>query len=139
MEHLDVVTEDLVRVLVQVGHGDTRRQLGEVRVLRALVRCRLGSELVQLRCGYAGVHAGHDLLGDLDSVDVVRVEPIAELGNARRNLVELDVLATTVALDDVHRCWSVCALEGGLKTGRTRWVVKIWSKGPFWTKICDLE
>ena len=63
VELLDDVGEDLVRGLVEVAHGDARRQPGKVGVLRGHVGRRLGRELVELVGRDAVVDALDDLLG----------------------------------------------------------------------------
>ena len=62
MQLLDDVAEDLVRRLVEVAHGDARRQTGKVRVLRRHVGRRLGGELIQFMGRDAVVDALDDLL-----------------------------------------------------------------------------
>ena len=63
VELLDDVGEDLVRGLVEVAHGDARRQPRKVRVLRGHVGRRLRRELVELVGRDAVVDALDDLLG----------------------------------------------------------------------------
>ena len=63
VELLDDVGEDLVRGLVEVAHGDARREAREVGVLGRHVGRRLGRELVELVGRDAVVDALDDLLG----------------------------------------------------------------------------
>ena len=63
VELLDDVGEDLARGLVEVAHGDARREAREVRVLGRHVGRRLGRELVELVGRDAVVDALDDLLG----------------------------------------------------------------------------
>ena len=63
MELLDDVGEDLVRGLVEVAHGDARREAREVGVLGRHVGRRLGGQFIQLVGRDAVVDALDDLLG----------------------------------------------------------------------------
>ena len=82
------VREGLDRLLVQVGHGDARGEAAVVGVLRREEGGRLGGEVVELRGGHAVVHAEHHLLRHDDRVDVRRLEAVAQLLDARDDLVE---------------------------------------------------
>lgn len=62
----------------------------------------LGSELVELAAGDALVDASADLLGDEDGVAVVDAEAVAELLQARGDLVEVDGFLPSISLDHVH-------------------------------------
>ena len=64
MELLHHVAEDLVGGLVEVAHGDARRQTRKIRVLRGHVGRRLGGELIQFMGRDAVVDALDDLLGE---------------------------------------------------------------------------
>ena len=64
VELLHHVGEDLVRGLVEVAHGDARREAREVGVLRGHVGRRLGRELIQFMGRDAVVDALDDLLGE---------------------------------------------------------------------------
>ena len=48
VEEVDRVEEEGARLLVQLGHCDTRAELPEVRVQDVQVGCRLGHEVVEL-------------------------------------------------------------------------------------------
>ena len=48
--------------------------------------------------------AWENLFGDLDRVDMVLVEAIAELADPGRYLVKLDLFFAAVALEDVRHC-----------------------------------
>ena len=82
MELLHHIAEDLVGGLVEVAHGDARREAREVRVLRGHVGRRLGRELVELVGRDAVVDALDDLLGQ----DLRRafVRPLDAVRNASK-------------------------------------------------------
>lgn len=78
----------------------------------------LGGELVELAGGDALVDPRADLLRDEHRVAVVLAEAVAELLEARRDLVEVHRLLAAVPLDHVHlplrrglqsNTWCVCA------------------------------
>ena len=87
---------------MQVGHGDARGEASGVGVLRREERGSLGSEVVELDGGDAVVDAGHHLLRDHHRIDVLWVEAIAELLDARGDLVKGDGLLLAIPLDDEH-------------------------------------
>ena len=91
-----------VGVLLQVGRRDARREPRVVGVLRRQVRRRLGRQVVERRRGHAVVHALNHLLRDLRRVDVRRVEGVAELRDARGDLVEGHRLLAAVSFDHLH-------------------------------------
>jgi hypothetical protein len=62
----------------------------------------LGGELVELAGGDALVDPRADLLRDEHRVAVVLAEAVAELLEARRDLVEVHCLLAAVPLDHVH-------------------------------------
>lgn len=64
--------------------------------------CGLRGELVELTGGDALVDAGAHLLGDKHRVTVLVAEPVAQLLEPRRDLVEVDGLVPAVALHHVH-------------------------------------
>ncbi len=111
----------LLGLLVEVGHGDARREDGIVGVGDRHVGGRLGSLLCRSLAGAGGgvaslgsggeggtykvvklyrrdaaVHAGDDLLGYGHGVDVVHVQAVAQPRDARRDLVELDALLAPI-------------------------------------------
>ena len=94
--------ERLARLLVQVRDGDARRQLAVVGVLRRQERGGLGGEVVELERGDAVVHAEDHLLRHDHRVDVRRVEAVAQLLDARGDLVERHRLLAAISLNDQH-------------------------------------
>mmetsp|Transcript_96279 Transcript_96279/g.272209 ORF Transcript_96279/g.272209 Transcript_96279/m.272209 type:complete len:209 (+) Transcript_96279:105-731(+) len=89
-------------VLVQVRHRDPRSQGRKVRVPLRHVRARFCGKSVDLRGCDAIVEALHYLLGDGHGIDVLGVQPAAEMADAPCDAVELDLLLCAVTLDDVH-------------------------------------
>ena len=85
VELLHHVGEDLVRGLVEVAHGDARREAREVRVLGRHVGRRLGRELVELVGRDAVVDALDDLLGQDLRRAVVR--PLARSETAQNKKI----------------------------------------------------
>ena len=101
VELLDHIREDLVRRLVEVAHGDARREPREVRMLRRHVGRRLGGELIKFVRRDAVVDALDDLLRQNVRLDVLAVEAVAQFFDARRDLVVSYNFLLAVALDDV--------------------------------------
>lgn len=89
-------------LLVQVRDGEARGELAIVGVLRRHVRRRLARQVIELRRAHAVVHAGNYLLRDQADVDVRAIEAVAELVDARGDLVEAHGLVRPIALDHVH-------------------------------------
>ncbi len=61
--------EELLGLLVQVGHLDARGEDGIVGVLRGEGRGRLSGKFVEFHGGHAGIYSLDDLLGDDGLVD----------------------------------------------------------------------
>jgi hypothetical protein len=80
-------------------HGGYR---GVVRVRGRHGGGGLGGELVELAGGDALVNPRADLLRDEDGVAVLLAEPVAELLEPRRDLVEVHHLVAAVPLHHVH-------------------------------------
>jgi hypothetical protein len=99
---LNRLREGLLGVLVQVRHSNPRRQRGVVRVGGGHGRGGLGGELIELAGGDALVDPRADLLRDEHGVAVVLAEAVAELLEARRDLVEVHRLLPPVPLHHVH-------------------------------------
>lgn len=95
--------EGVFRSLVQVGHGDPSGQQAEVGVVDGHVRRRLRREFIELGRRDAGIDSLDNLLGDGNVVDEVGVEAVAKLLDARRDLVEQNLLGTPIPLRDEHR------------------------------------
>jgi len=62
----------------------------------------LGGQLIELDGGHAGVNSLHDLLGDDGGVYMHRVEVVAQLIDARGNLVEMDNFFSAISLNNEH-------------------------------------
>ena len=91
-----------VGVLLQVGRRDARREPRVVGVLRRQVRRRLGRQVVERRRGHAVVDALNHLLRHPRRVHELRVEGVAELRDARGDLVEGHRLLAAVTLHHLH-------------------------------------
>ena len=101
VELLDHIREDLVRRLVEVAHGDARREPREVRMLRRHVGRRLRRELVELVGRHAVVHSLNHFLREDVRLDVLGVQTVAQFFDPRRDLVVSYNFLLAVALDDV--------------------------------------
>ena len=101
VELLHHVAEDLVRRLVEVAHGDARREPREVRMLRRHVGRRLGGQFIKFVRRDAVVDALDDLLRQNIGLDVLGVQTVAQLFDAARDLVVSYNFLLAVALDDV--------------------------------------
>mmetsp|Transcript_58906 Transcript_58906/g.162848 ORF Transcript_58906/g.162848 Transcript_58906/m.162848 type:complete len:327 (-) Transcript_58906:3-983(-) len=99
---LDVLRERLLGLLVQVRDRDARGKDREVRVLGGHVRGGLRGKLVELNGGDARVDALDHLEGDGRRVHILGREAVAELLDARRDLVEQHRLLLSATLDDEH-------------------------------------
>lgn len=86
----------LLRLLVQVADRNTRSKHGIVGVRRRLVRRRLCREVVKLHGGNTLVDAINHLARDLDGVDIVHVQAIAQFCHTGSDLVEPDLLLASV-------------------------------------------
>lgn len=102
MQVADHISEELLCLLVEVGHGNARGQLSKVGVFGGEFGGDFSCELVQLHRGDALVHALSDALGHHRRVHVFFVQAIAEFLDAGRDLVKVDPLPSSVALDDKH-------------------------------------
>lgn len=102
---------------MQVGDGDPGRERCVVGVGGGHGGGGLGGELVELAGGDALVDAGADLLRDEHRVAVLLAEPVAELLEPRRDLVEVHRLRPPVPLHDVHLRWPSAAAAGVLWIG----------------------
>lgn len=78
----------------------------------------LSGELIELAGGDAFVDAKANLLCHEHGIAVIGVQAVAQLLQARRDLVEVDSLAPPVPLDDVH-------LEFGWGISSNGWWVRI--------------
>eukprot|EP00962_Isochrysis_galbana_P021947 scaffold6503_cov115-Isochrysis_galbana.AAC.3 len=108
--------ERLVRHLVQVGDGDARSQTRIIGVLRRQVGGRLSGEIVKVSSRHAVIYALDHLDGDDGRVDVLWVKAIAELLDARSNLVEHHRLTAAIALYNMHV--GLCMQNGKTRTMR---------------------
>ena len=103
--------ELLLRLLVQIGDGDSCSEDSEIRMAGSHRGSNFSSQVVQLNGADALVDAADHFDGDFDlnahiqelilqsssyRVDVVHVETVAELLDARGDLVEKDVLFSSV-------------------------------------------
>mmetsp|Transcript_85769 Transcript_85769/g.191778 ORF Transcript_85769/g.191778 Transcript_85769/m.191778 type:complete len:753 (-) Transcript_85769:7-2265(-) len=89
-------------VLVEVRHGDARRERREVRVLLRHVGASLRSQRVDLGSGDASIEALDDLLGDGHRVHECGVQATAQLSDPPGDAVKLNLLVLAVTLDHVH-------------------------------------
>ena len=96
------LAEGLGGLLVHVRDGDPRGKLAVVGVLRRQERRRLRGKVVQLRRADAVKDTRDHLLRDNDRVDVLGVEAVAQLLDARGDLVEGHRLFLPIALDHQH-------------------------------------
>ena len=113
VEVLHGLAEGLLGVLVQVAHGDAA---GEQRIVRVLHRHgggHLGGEVVQLRSGDTVEDAVDHLEGDLGGIHD-GIELVAELLHTGGDLVELDRLPASVALNYIHASSSLFLWMVGL-------------------------
>jgi hypothetical protein len=58
--------------------------------------------LIQLRRGHTGIDALNYLLGHGDWIDMTAVQAVTELTDAAGNLIEMDTLTTTIALENIR-------------------------------------
>ena len=99
---VDDFGKDFLRLLVEIGNGDSGGECGVIGMLGGHGGRSLGGQVIQLDRGHAVVQTGDDLLSDLDRLDKIGIEPIAELGDARGDFVEVNLLLTPASLDDKH-------------------------------------
>jgi len=92
------------RRLVEVGNGNPRRQLSEVRVNGHEVGRRFGRQFVQFKGRDAVIDAVTDLLSYDNRIDILLVQVCTETGQTGRNLIKLDFLFRSVPFYDVHGC-----------------------------------
>ena len=83
------------------GWGPTNRELKEERKEGKATAGPEKKEEDALQA-YLPTRTLHDLLGNNDGVDEVTVEPVAQLVDPRRDLVEADALLLTIVFDDEH-------------------------------------
>lgn len=96
------LAEGLGGLLVHVRDSDARGKLAVVGVLRRQERRRLRGKVVQLRRADAIKDTRDHLLRDNDGVDVLGVEAVAQLLDARGDLVKGHRLFLPIALDHQH-------------------------------------
>ena len=105
-------------MLVQVGYGDARSKAAVVWMLRRQEGRRLRRQVVQLRGRHTIIYARHDFLCNAHGVHVLWLEAVAELLDARSDLVESDRLLFPIALDDQH--FSVSNFAEAVRAGASR-------------------
>ena len=110
VQPLHGAAERLAGDLVQVAHGNAGGQDGVVGVLGGERGGGFGGQVVELDGRYTVVDAINHLLGHLNRRHEIHVEPVAELLDAGRNLIELHGFAAAVAFDYQHKR---CRLMGG--------------------------
>ena len=96
------LAEGLGGLLVHVRDGDPRGQLAVVGVLGRQEGRRLRGKVVQLRRANAVKDTRDNLLSDDDRVDMLGVKAVAQLLDARGDLVEGHRLFLPIALDHQH-------------------------------------
>lgn len=112
-KRIDRLRERLIGVLVEVRHGDPRREERVIRVDSGHGGRGLCREVVKLGRGHAVIKALDDLHRDLDDVDKTGVKPVGEFFDPRGDLVERDFFAVAVTFDYLHHsCSDGC---GGLR------------------------